>query len=92
MPAHNNFGIFKTKKAKQLAIKYNLDLNNYFLYSVSHDKYVTYLDVLSVVDNLWLDHFMYNTKFPLEVSTKEYKTITNSLLNKYSHLFNYELN
>lgn len=88
MPAHNNFGIFKTKKAKLLAIKYNLDLNNYFLYSVSHDKYVTYLDVLSVVDNLWLDHFIYHTKEPIKLFINEYNKIFYKLSNKYPQLLN----
>lgn len=88
MSVKNHYGIFKTKKARQLAIKYNLDLNNYFLYSVSHKKYVTYLDVLSIVDNLWLDHFIYNYNIPLEVSKKEYHDISKLLLNKYSILFN----
>jgi hypothetical protein len=88
MPVHNNFGIFKTKKAKLLAIKYNLDLNNYFLYSVSHDKYVTYLDVLSVVDNLWLDHFIYHTKEPIKLFINEYNKIFYKLSNKYPQLLN----
>jgi hypothetical protein len=88
MPTHNHYGIFKTKKAKQLAIKYNLDLNNYFLYSVSHDKYVTYLDVLSVVDNLWLDHFIYHTKEPIKLFINEYNKIFYKLSNKYPQLLN----
>ena len=86
--ARNHYGIFKTKKARQLAIKYNLDLNNYLLYSVSNDKYVTYLDVLSIVDNLWLDHFIYNSNVPLEISNKEYHVLAKSLSIKYNHLFN----
>lgn len=81
-------GFLKLRKAKLLAIKYNLDLNNYFLYSVSHDKYVTYLDVLSVVDNLWLDHFIYHTKEPIKLFINEYNKIFYKLSNKYPQLLN----
>ena len=88
MTANNHYGIFKTKKAKFLAVKYNLDLYNYNLYSQT-EKYVTYLDVLFIVENLWLDHFMYYTEEPLKLLTDQYDSLYYSLSLKYPHLLNY---
>jgi len=89
MSARNHYGIFKTKKAKLLAIKYDMDLNdaNYYI----HDSnYITYHDVKNIVDNLWMDHFMYNSEKPLNITNDEYFTIYNTLCTNYPNLiFNF---
>ena len=46
--------------AKALAIKYNLEINDKNSYIHDH-KLIFYSDVKFIVDNLWLDHFMYNS-------------------------------
>ena len=86
--SRNHYGIFKTKKAKLLAIKYSLDLNNPSYY-IHFGKYVTYSDVSFMVENFWLDHFMYNADKPLELSFDEYNDLFYSLQNKYPALLNF---
>lgn len=78
----NNYGIFKTKKAKKLAIRYNLDLFDKNAYACQ-TKYVSTDDVNFIVENLWLDHFMYNTNPPINTSLEEYYNIYNYLKNYY---------
>ena len=66
-----NFGIFETKKAYNLAVKYGLtvyDKNGY----IYQGDYVKYSDVKFIVDNLWHDHFVYNTRIPLNVTPQKY--------------------
>jgi len=85
--ARNSFGIFKSKRAKLLAIKYGLDLynKNYYI----HDgNLVLYSDVKFIIDNLWIDHFLYDTDKPIEVSYNEYNDIYYSLQNLFPALFN----
>lgn len=85
MSARNHYGIFKTKKAKLLAIKYDMDLNdvNYYIHN---SNYITYYDVKNIVDNLWMDHFMYNSEKPLNITHDEYFTIYTILCNNYPNL------
>ncbi len=83
--AKNSFGIFKSKRAKLLAIQYNLPIYNPYAYGSHYLVY--YKDVLFIVDNLWLDHFIYNTNIPLNVSNKYYYHIYYKLQNKYPDLF-----
>lgn len=66
MPIDNHRGIFADKKAFVLASKYNLELNDKRAY-ITNSKYVTYNDVKFIIKNLWMDHFMYDVKQPLEV-------------------------
>jgi len=66
MPIDNHRGIFADKKAFVLANKYNLELNDKRAY-ITNSKYVTYNDVKFIIKNLWIDHFMYGVKQPLEV-------------------------
>lgn len=84
MPTSNKIGIFKTSSAKQLAIKYNLDLTNKNAY-IHDDEYISYYDVKFIVDNLWLDHFMYNSSKPAIVTSYEYSQIYYDLKTKYPH-------
>ncbi len=86
--ARNHYGIFKDKKTKLLASKYGLDLNNPDAY-IHFGKYVTYSDVSFMVENFWLDHFMYNTDKPLEVSYNVYNDLFYSLQDKYPVLLNF---
>lgn len=86
--ARNHPGIFFNNKAKLLAIKYGLNLDNPNAY-IHFGKYITYYDVLFMVENLWLDHFMYNDDKPLELSFNEYYDLFYSLQNKYSSLLNF---
>ena len=80
--ARNYYGIFKTKKAKLLAIKYNLNMiqKHAYIHSGSH---ITTSDVQFIVSNLWLDHFMYNSPIPLSnISIDEYNHIYSNLINQ----------
>jgi len=87
--ARNYYGIFKTKKAKLLAIKYNLELDSKQAY-IHHDSHITTSDVQFIVDNLWLDHFMYNAPKPLsKISKHEYDHIYYNLTYKFPVLFNF---
>ena len=66
MPIDNPRGIFADKKAMLLAKNYNLEMNNPLGY-VSNNKYITYNDVKFIVDNMWMDHFLYGVKAPSDV-------------------------
>jgi hypothetical protein len=88
--ARNHYGIFKTKKAKLLAIKYNLELNDSDFY-IHFSQFITYFDVLFMIDNFWLDHFMYNSDKPLDVSIDEYYNIFFSLKRKFPTLLNFTI-
>jgi hypothetical protein len=78
----NNYGIFKSKKAKNLAYRYNLNMFDKSAYACD-TKYVSLDDVKFIVDNLWLDHFMYNSPKPIELSLDKYYKIYNYLKNCY---------
>lgn len=86
--ARNNFGIFKSKNAKLLAIKYSLDLYDKNAY-ISNNKFINYSDVKFIVDNLWIDHFIYDTNKPINISYHEYCNIYNYLKKKNPYIFNY---
>jgi len=79
--AKNTFGIFKSRRAKLLAIRYNLDLYNTNAYVHKFD-YITYADVQFIVDNLWLDHFTDFTPPPIKVDIYEYNSILNRLCSR----------
>jgi len=83
--SQNCYGVFKTKKARDLAFKYNLP-NNINSYITIHKTYVSLEDVYFIIDNLWLDHFMYNSPKPIYTSPKEYNQIYKSIKNKYPQL------
>ena len=84
--ARNTFGIFKTKSAKLLAVKYNLSLYDKNAY-IHTGRFILYTDVKFIVDNLWMDHFMYGTDKPLDVSYDEYSYIYHSLEYSYPELY-----
>mgnify|MGYP001157187356 CR=1 FL=1 len=86
--ARNTLGIFKCKRAKLLAIKYGLDLYNKNAY-IHSSNLILYSDVKFIVNNLWMDHFMYQTEKPLNVSIEEYYHIYHSLENSFIGLLNY---
>jgi len=86
--ARNPCGIFKSKRAKLLAIKYGLDLYDKNAYIHSGNT-ILYSDVKFIVDNRWMDHFMYGTDKPIEVSFDEYNDIYYSLLDIFPGLFNF---
>ncbi len=83
--ARNTFGIFKTKRAKLLAIKYNLDLNNPLAYATN--DVVKYIDVVFVVNNLWLNHFIFRTPKPISLDPYSYYEMYDSIYFKYSEVF-----
>lgn len=85
--ARNHFGIFKTKRAKLLAIKYSLELYDKNAYLQSYD-FVSFSDVKFIVDNLWLDHFLYHLNKPIDVSYDDYNNIYYNLKLSYSYLLN----
>ena len=72
--ARNSCGIFKSKSAKLLAIKYGLDLYNKNAY-IHSGNIISYSDVKFIVDNRWLDHFMHDADKPIDVSLDEYNNI-----------------
>ena len=83
--ALNPYGIFKTKRAKLLAIKYSLDLYDKNAYI--HSTHLILLsDVQFIVDNLWIDHFMYNDPKPIDLSFSEYNDIYFYLKYNYHNL------
>ena len=86
--ARNPLGIFKTKRAKLLAIKYGLDLYDKNAYIHSGNT-ILYSDVKFIVDNRWMDHFMYESDKPINVSLDEYNDIYYSLHNQFPALFTF---
>ena len=86
--ARNSRGIFKSKRAKFLAVKYGLDLYDKNAYIHSGNT-ILYSDVKFIVDNRWMDHFMYGTDKPIEVSFNEYNDIFYSLQDSFPHMLNY---
>ena len=86
--ARNSLGIFKSKRAKLLAIKYGFDLYNKNAY-IHSDNLILYSDVKFIVDNLWVDHFMYGTNKPIDVTLEEYDNIYDSLQNSFPDLYNF---
>ena len=85
--ARNTYGIFKTKRAKQLAIKYNLDLNTTEAYKT--DGIVKFIDVVFIVNNLWLDHFIFKIQPPIKLDIKSYNNMYEYIYFKYTHVFEY---
>ena len=81
--ARNSFGIFKSKRAKLLAVKYGLDLYDKNAY-IHHGNIILYSDVKFIVDNMWMDHFMYGTDEPIDVSFEEYNHIYDSLRDSFN--------
>ena len=86
--ARNSFGIFKSKRAKLLAIKYGFDIYNKNAY-IHYSNLILYSDVKFIVDNLWIDHFMHGTNKPIDVSLEEYYYIYYSLHTSFSGLSNF---
>jgi len=62
--ARNNYGIFKTKKAKILANKYSLDLHEKSIYIFDENDLVKLSDVKHLIDNLWIDHLLSSDLIP----------------------------
>ena len=86
--ARNSFGIFKSKRAKLLAIKYGLDIYDKNAY-IHSGNIILYSDVKYIVDNCWVDHFIYGTDKPINVSFNEYNDIYYSLQDSLNGLLNY---
>ena len=82
--ANNRRGIFKSKKAHDLALQYGLNLydKNSYIHSGS---YVSFDDVQFIVDRLWLDYFGRFTDTPPidSLSVDEENHLMNSLKQKY---------
>jgi len=88
--AKNSFGIFATKRARCLAQKYKLDLLDKNCYGVDFDKLVKYNDIMFIVDNLWLTHFIEDTEAPnYNCTWVEYNDIYNKLRDKWPYVFNH---
>ncbi len=83
--AKNHYGIFFSKKARNLASKYNLPLNNKNAY-IHNGKYITYIEVKFIIENLWLDHFMFNSPKPINVTDEEYQFIQLSLEHNFPNI------
>ena len=84
----NSYGIFYTKRAFILAKKYSLNLHDKNAY-ITHLSLVKFNDVKFIVDNLWLDHFMYGTNKPIDLPYNEYWNLFYSLQLNYPQLLNY---
>ena len=91
MPVGNPCGIFKSKRAKNLAINYGLEINNKNGYArlvgESTSKTITYEDVKFIVDNLWLDHFIYGALEPIKLDESDRQVMYFYLRNKHSYFF-----
>ena len=88
--SRNAIGIFNTKRDMFLAQRYNLDLNDKSCYGVSPDKLVKYGDIMFIVDNLWLTHFVEDAETPINNYTwVEYNNIYNKLRDMWPNVFNY---
>lgn len=83
--ARNACGIFKSKRAKFLAIKYSLDLYNKNAY-IHSGNLVSYYDVKFIVDNLWIDYFIHDSDKPIDVSDYQLYDIFNNLLISYPYI------
>ncbi len=88
--AKNTFGIFKNSKAKKLALLYNLSTTdkNHYIHS---GKFITFHDVQFIVDNLWLDYFIYNTNKPLNISFVVEYYLFENLKIKFPELINFSI-
>lgn len=82
-----SFGIFKSKRAKSLAIKYSLELYNVNAY-IRSSNLVSYYDVKFIVDNLWIDFFFHGSNKPIDVSDDQLLDIYNNLI-IYNPFINY---
>ena len=82
--ANNRCGIFKSRKAYNLALQYDLELNSKKSY-IHSGLYVSFDDVQFIVDNLWLDYFMgYTDNTPIDtLSVDEVYDIMNSLKQRF---------
>ena len=80
------YGIFKTKRAYKLALKYNLELLNQSAY-IHSQSFITLDDVKFIVDNLWLNHFLYHDNPPIHVNTDKYLKIQSYIKSNYSNFF-----
>ena len=91
MPTGNHYGIFKSKRARNLAIDYGLEINNINAYArlvgESTSKTIKYEDVKFIVDNLWLDHFIHDALEPIKLKESERLKIYFYLRNKHSYFF-----
>ena len=85
--ARNAYGIFKSKRAKFLAIRYGLELYDKNAYTYS-GNFILYSDVKFIVDNCWMDHFIYGSDKPIDVSFNEYNEIYYTLQDTFPSLFN----
>lgn len=84
--ARNNYGIFKTKKVYEFALRYNLELHNKNAY-IHFGKFISFCDVEFIVDNLWLDYFMGVAPTPPinNISMQEENVIINNLQQKFPY-------
>ena len=80
--ARNNYGIFKTKNAKILAIKYSLDLDNKSIFIYNDNDLVKLSDVKHIIDNFWIDHFLYRSPQPIPTNCNQYIEI----FTRYRHI------
>lgn len=82
--ANNRRGIFKSKKAYDLALLYGLNLYDKKSY-IHSGLYISFDDVQFIVDNLWLDYFMGFTDTPPinSLSVDEEDNIINSLKQRF---------
>ena len=91
-----NYGFFKSNKARILAIKYNLPIDNKLAYGINisrPNQKINYNDVLFIVENLWIDHFLYYSNggehrpCPIKLSNNDYKEWCIYIKSKYPNLF-----
>ena len=81
---NSSYGIFKSKRAKLIAIRYSLDLYDKNAY-IHSQNLISYSDVKFIVDNLWMDHFIYGTDKPIDISSDEYNHIYYSVSGLFNH-------
>jgi hypothetical protein len=86
--ARNHYGIYLTKHAKNMAVKYGFNLydKNQFIHS---KKYILLSDVQLMIEHLWLEHFLYDFDKPIDVSYDEYNYIFYNLQQKFPTLIDF---
>ena len=84
----NHYGIYLTKHAKNMAVKYGFNLydKNQFIHS---KKYILLSDVQFMIEHLWLEHFLYDFDKPIDVSYDEYNYIFYNLQQKFPTLIDF---
>ena len=82
--------MFSCNKSRDIAIQYNLSMTDPTCYMCDYGDYVTYEDVVNIVEQLWLAYFSCDNPKPLHVSQKTEDKIKLKIYLKYYNFVNGE--